>query len=140
MKNHGYFHVSAPGGEYGLVGSENGAMRVFPPEAPGGAWRFEQIWDGPTSDLAACDIDGDGEDELLAIQPFHGDRIALYKRANGAWREIWRYNLPVAFGHVAWGGKLRGEPAFLFGYRKEAAELAMLQKSVEGYEVTGGIL
>jgi hypothetical protein len=63
----------------------------------------------------------------MTIEPFHGKNIVIRKRIAGRCEIIWTYDKPVDFGHVVWGGLLRGRPTFITGYRKEAAELLIVQ-------------
>ena len=127
LHNHGYCRTEVDGVECGCVTSDAGIHLVFPPERAGGGWRVEKFSDAPTSDIAFCDIDGDGEREWIAIEPFHGGNIAIYKRVGGEAKPVWRYEGPMEFGHALWGGKLRGRPAFLFGYRRLASELVLVE-------------
>jgi hypothetical protein len=127
VRNHGYCHTVWDGRETGLISCDQGVFRVTPPQHAQDEWRVALILDRPISDIAACDIDGDGEAELVTIEPFHGRRIAVNKKINGQYQIIWEYDKPVDFGHVVWGGKLRGIPTFICGYRKEAAELFYIQ-------------
>jgi len=127
VRNHGYCHVSWNNKEAGIVTCDQGAFVVMPPEQPDGEWTIENILDRPVSDIAICDIDEDGELELVTIEPFHGKEIAISKKINGTYEIIWKYDKPVDFGHVVWGGKLRGIPTFICGYREQEAELFLIQ-------------
>ena len=68
--------------------------------------------------MAVCDLDGDGQEELAVIEPFHGDAFVIYKKDGGQYREIYRYPTPVSFLHAIWGGRLCGENVFLAGCRE----------------------
>ncbi|HEY5466184.1 MAG TPA: hypothetical protein VIL27_04035 [Clostridia bacterium] len=126
-KNHGYSRVSWQGRPVGCFTSEQGAFLVFPPEKPGEEWKTEQLLDFPVGDIAFCDLDNDGEYEIMTIEPFHGRRILIRKKILGRYEVIWEYDQPIGFGHVVWGGRIRGLPTFIAGYREEGAALFMVQ-------------
>lgn len=126
VRNHGYCHVTWKGRDAGLVTADQGVFVILPPAKKGGEWTIEKLLDRPVSDVTLCDIDGDGVDEMLTLEPFHGKTVAVSKLVNGKYEVMWTYEKPVDFAHVAWGGTLRGKPCFLFAYRKEGAELVMV--------------
>ncbi|MHC1749639.1 MAG: hypothetical protein AB9856_15315 [Cellulosilyticaceae bacterium] len=126
-KNHGYCKGIWEQKESGFVTCEEGVFVVTPPQNEKETWKIEQILDMPTSDIAIVDIDEDGEDELVTIQAFHGDRFLIYKKIEGTYKAIYSYPKKMDFGHVVWGGKLRGKPRILGGYRREEKELFMIE-------------
>lgn len=69
----------------------------------------------------------DGENELVTIEPFHGNKFIINKKINGEYKEIYSYPKKIDFGHVVWGGKLRGVPSIIGGYRREEGELFVIQ-------------
>lgn len=123
VRNHGYSRVLWKGKTSGLVTCDQGAFLVTPPHAPGADWTIETLLEEPVGDVALCDIDQDGEDELLTVEPFHGTRICIRKKIDNRYQIVWEYPKPVDFGHVAWGGKLRGVPTFIGGCRAGCADL-----------------
>ena len=127
VRNHGYNRVLCNGKIAGLVTCDQGAFLVTPPQQPGEEWSVETLMETPIGDIAACDIDGDGEDEILTVEPFHGTRICIRKKIDGRYETVWEYTKPVDFGHVTWGGMLRGVPTFIAGCRKECADLFYVQ-------------
>lgn len=127
-RNHGYLRAGAAGSEYALTACEEGVFEVTPPAQRGGAWSVRCVLERPVSDIALCDIDGDGHDELAAIEPFHGGAFRLYRNENGAWQPFYDYPAGTStFFHVAWGGRLRGVPVFLGGCRAGGKELFLLR-------------
>ncbi len=124
-KNHGF--CITDGGKAVLVSGEEGLYELAPPERPGGTWAVRQIFDRPVSDIAVCDIDGDGLDELAAIEPFHGDTFTVYKPRGSAYEPLYRIPEPLPFCHAIRGGALRGGPAFLGGNREGRRELFVLR-------------
>jgi hypothetical protein len=87
-------------------------------------WLSRRLLNHDVSDVALFDIDGDGIDEVITIEPFHGDRFVIYRRsASGLRKEL---ELPGAFGHVVWAGLLRGRRSLLLGDRAGRKELRLL--------------
>lgn len=126
-KNHGYWHEPRKGYSVGLVSSASGVLRAVPPAGCGGAWVLETLLERPVSDIALCDIDGDGENELITIEPFHGSEFLISKKIGGNWQTIYRHPKKMDFCHVAWGGMLRGVPTVIGGCRREKKELFYIQ-------------
>jgi hypothetical protein len=132
-RNHGYSRSVWKGREAGLVTADQGAFALMPPESPGQEWRIEQFMDWPISDIAACDIDGDGELEYATIEPWHGEHFRVYKRAageegaaagaGGGWRQIYAHPEVAEFYHVVAEAKLAGEPCFVGGCRRGSQHL-----------------
>lgn len=134
-RNHGYWHAVENGHDVGYFGSDQGIMRVVPPQHPNQAWTCEKILDGTIGEIATIDIDNDGEDEIMTIEPFHGDTIKIYKRIDGAYQEVYRYQNTIAFAHTLVATKLAGVATFLAGVRRDEAELFYVQY-VDGRYVT----
>jgi hypothetical protein len=125
-RNHGYWQKNY-GSFFGAFTScDEGVFSVLPPETSGAAWTVTKILDQPVSDIALCDIDYDGEDEMAAILPFHGNSYVVYKKQEGLFREWYRYPDLMEFIHVVWGGSLGGRNVFLGGCRSINKELFAL--------------
>ena len=122
-KNHGYSRLERNGVMSGLVTCEEGAFEVTPPQTPGAEWAVEQFMDWPISDIAAIDIDGDGELEFATIEPFHGTHFRLYKKIDGTWRKIFEHPEVTEFYHVVVGATLAGKPVFIGGCRRGKQQL-----------------
>ncbi len=116
-RNHGYWRVNKDGFTSALTACDQGVFEVIPPAARGGDWSVRSVLPVPVSDIALCDIDGDGVDELATIEPFHGDVFNIYRQTPGGWHLFYRYPESLPFCHVVWGGRLRGEPVFIGGCR-----------------------
>ncbi len=121
-KNHGYTRAVLDGVECGVVTSDEGIFKVVPPQN-GSDWVVEQISDIATSDVAFVDIDGDGQPEMVTIEPFHGKRFCIRKKTEQGYQIIYEYAKKMNFAHVVWGGTLCGKPAIIGGYRREGKEL-----------------
>lgn len=126
-RNHGYCRVERDGYTMAFTACDEGVFTVVPPEARGGLWEVRKVLDVPCSDIALCDLDGDGVDELAAIEPFHGSEYVVYKLKDGAYREIYRYPHKMGFVHAIWGGVLLDTPVFFGGCRAENKELFYLK-------------
>lgn len=122
-QNHGFAKVVWNGRNAAMVGARDGAFIVTPPQAEGGAWSVEQIMDWPISDLAAIDIDGDGELEIATIEAFHGSYFRVYKKRGGKYERIFEHPEVSEFYHVVVGAELRGRSVFLGGCRRGKLEL-----------------
>ena len=122
-KNHGYSRLAGPDGVRGLVTGEEGAFEVTPPGVGGDDWQVRQFMDWPISDIAALDIDGDGELEYATIEPFHGSYFRIYKRIDGTLRKVFEHPEVTEFYHVVVGANLAGVPVFIGGCRRGKQEL-----------------
>ena len=126
-RNHGYWRVKNKGYTSALTSCDQGVFEVLPPAKHGGKWIVKKVFDKSVSDLALCDIDGDGLDEMAAIEPFHGNRFCIYKRQENGCSLLYQYLGKTDFLHVAWGGKLRGQSVFIGGCRGGNKELFLLR-------------
>ncbi|MFA5676123.1 MAG: hypothetical protein WDA65_06325 [Christensenellales bacterium] len=125
-KNHGCCPGMWKGRRTTFITSDEGAFAITPPEEFGGAWEVEKIIDRPISDIALCDIDGDGQDEIATIEPFHGGNFLINKFINGNWEIVYRYDKRAELLHAIWGGKLRNTAAFIGGCRGFGNKLFMI--------------
>jgi hypothetical protein len=124
-KNHGFCRGKWQGREAYFISGSEGVFVLYLPIKKGDAWAVEQILDHEVSDIAVCDIDGDGCEELAAIEPFHGSRGVIYKRIDGKLRPVHEHE--YEFGHVVWGGRILNKPSFIIGGRKGNRELNCFQ-------------
>jgi len=125
--NHGFCVSGQNDREAAYIGCREGAFRITPPEQRGGDFNIERLLDIPISDVAVCDIDGDGEDEIAALLPFHGDRLKLFKRVGGSYREVYSYPVENDFYHAILGAEIGGEKVFVAGARRIAAQLLLIR-------------
>lgn len=116
--NHGYTRYVKNGVITCTVSCEEGVYRVFPPETVDGDWRMEQLIDTPASDAVYMDLDGDGQEELLTISPFHGDTICIWARDGGQWVPVYEYPGQLPFLHAIYGGEVYGRPTVYVGNRE----------------------
>ncbi len=126
-KNHGYARGIWNGNEAGFIGSEEGLFVVIPPQFKDDRWRIEQILNQPISDVAVIDVDGDGEMELAIIEPFHGDKFAIYKKVDGEYREVYSYPIYMNFYHAVFSATINGIPSIIGGARRGKQQLFVIQ-------------
>lgn len=131
-RNHGYCRAERDGYSMCYTACDQGVFAVTPPAHPGQSWQVEKLLDAAASDVAVCDLDGDGQEELAVIEPFHGNQFVIYKKRDGRYQEIYRYPTPVDFLHAIWGGRLCGENVFLAGCRALDKELFMIRWTPQG--------
>lgn len=129
-RNHGYFRYTGEKRTTLYVTSDEGVFEIIPPVREG--WKINKICSRPASDVAVVDIDNDGEPEYALIEPFHGNKFTLNKRDGNTLKEIYSYGGDFDFGHVVWGGKILGEPAFIGGARRGAKELFIITRKPDG--------
>lgn len=133
-KNHGYCRGNFEGREAGFVTHEGGICAILPPLEKGGEWTVRAVIDGAIGDVALCDLDGDGVDELVTIEPFHGDSFVVRKRYGDEYREVFRYSDGTQFAHAVSGCALLGEPCALCGARRGNGDLFILRRGPSAKE------
>jgi len=124
VKNHGFYRLEENDYEYALVSGDEGVFKVIPPADICGRWSVRQILAEPVSDMVMIDLDGDGEEELVTISPFHGDDVSIYKKVPGGYVRI--YQQQAQFAHAIWGGLIYGKPAVVLGHRYGERNLLVL--------------
>lgn len=125
-KNHGMYFGQFDGRKVVMVSGMEGIFAIDVPDTPSGDWTYRQIINREVSDLIVFDIDQDGEDELITIEKFHGNRLTINKRVDNEWQIVYSY--PIAFGHVLWGGNILGRASLILGYRDDNGALLIMQK------------
>ncbi len=104
----GVFALSLPG-ETSVDGT------VIPP------WSPTRILDHEVSEVGLHDFDGDGTPELAVIEPFHGNRFAIYKEGAAGWSRV--FEAELAFGHGLSVGSFAGRPVAVVGNRAGSKDL-----------------
>ncbi|MFI3284807.1 MAG: hypothetical protein R3Y57_06955 [Erysipelotrichaceae bacterium] len=136
FKNHGYSRGMYEGKVCGYFASEQGVRRLTPPSSSQTDWKIEKIMEGSISEIAFADIDNDGVEEMMTIEPFHGNIIKIYKLKDGEYKEVFNYPTEIDFAHALVGGKVCGINSFLVGVRRVESELAVVQCIHGEYQVT----
>lgn len=126
-RNHGYCRGLLEGQDAGFITCDSGVFSLTPPAKKGGEWAVNHLLDRAIGDIALCDLDGDGVDELVTIEPFHGDQFVVNKKSDGEYRIACRYSEGVEFAHAVTACLLRGKPAVVCGARRGKAALFALR-------------
>lgn len=135
FRNHGYWHGNDNGQDCGYFGCDQGLMKLTPNGTDPKAWKKEWLLDFPVGEVAVCDIDNDGENEIMVIKEFHGSEIAIYKNIDGKYEEVYKYDNEIEFAHTLVGTTILGQPTFVAGIRRKDCEEIMVQY-IDGKFVT----
>ncbi len=131
-KNHGFRVGSYLGRPAVLVSGVEGLFAIWLDDASGG-WPVDRLVEREISEFSLIDLDGDGLDELITIEPFHGSRLAVYRREDGRWIDAaWEEEL--AYGHCLWTGTIQGGASILVSNRSGSRNLSLYRFR----ESTGG--
>lgn len=117
LKNHGYYRLFEDGINKAIISCNEGVFKFTPPENVEKDWEIEQLLDTPASDAVLIDMDKDGEKELFVISPFHGNTITAYKKIDGKFKEVFKYE-DAKFAHSIFGGTICGENVVIIGHRE----------------------
>jgi hypothetical protein len=135
-RHHGLSKICSEDGERILVAADQGVFEISPSKETAEQISIKQIFDAPCSEATLFDIDGDGSEELITIEPFHGQNFNIYSKRGETWEEVYKFPHKMAFGHVLWTWKIRSVPSIIGGYRGEDRGLFILQFDREtGYQV-----
>jgi hypothetical protein len=95
-----------------------------------GKWAVRQFFDHEVSEFGLIDLDGDGVDELVTIEPFHGNTLNVYDCVDGKWNKL--YTDELWFGHGLSCGMFKGEPVIVVGNRRGPLTLNMYRRLPDG--------
>jgi hypothetical protein len=112
VRNHGMCKSRIDGRDVVYVSGEQG---IFYVEKAGDEWSVNQVFYGEVSEMAFFDLDGDGKDELVTIEPFHGNTLNVYKQDGANWEK--RFSDSLSFGHGLSAGIFNSEPTIVAGNR-----------------------
>ena len=133
-KNHGFLLRTENGADRLYVSGVEGVYRANVPDTIEEAWAFEQYLPQEISELHFIDFDGDGMEELVTIEPFHGNRLVVYK-LRGDQALPW-LDHEIEYGHGLWTGMIGGVPSLLVGNRAGHKNLELLQLDGPALSVT----
>lgn len=117
-KNHGYKRMNG----YSLITGVEGIYKLTWPTADHD-WILERLSETETSDIFSADINGDGEEEYLIIEGFHGPYLRI---SDKNFKTITRSDADTPFGHAIWGGQLGDRDYFIFGWRAGKQNLELI--------------
>lgn len=125
FRNHGMGRYMVDGHECLCVSGEQGIFSIE--LSPGGIPELKSLFEKEVSEMTFIDMDGDGQSELICIEPFHGNVLNIYKRVRGAWKL--KFTAPLSFGHGLSSGFFNGDPVVIVGNRRGSANLEMFTVS-----------
>jgi hypothetical protein len=123
-RNHGLLKARFQGRMSVLVSGTEGLFAADL-ERRDATWSFARIMSQEISEIAVCDLEGDGHDELVTIEPFHGNSLCVYKEVSGGWKKAWEGEL--TFGHGLITHMLGGVPSVVVSNRAGSQDLILLQ-------------
>lgn len=130
--NHGYCRDYENNIPCGYFGSEEGLIKVLPPH-DNNDWSYEEVLKGRIGEISLLDINDDGRKELITIEPFHGNKIAIYQNINNEYSQVYQYSNSIDFAHALCSGTINNIKTFIIGIRKADEELAMIQYQNDKY-------
>ncbi len=127
-RNHGFLVSRFEGRASVLVGCAEGLFAIGL-DSGGSAWPFRQVLSQEVSEMAVADLDGDGTEELVTIEPFHGSALRAYRKSAAGWAPFWETE--ISFGHCVLAGTFEGRPGVLVSNRAGSRDLLLFQFSAE---------
>lgn len=121
IRNHGMGRYWVDGVERLCVSGAEGVFSIG--LYSDGSLELKPLFQKEVSELSFIDLDGDGQSELVTIEPFHGNVLNMYKRMKGEWKL--KYTSPLSFGHGLSSGIFKGEPVVIVGNRRDSMNLEM---------------
>ncbi len=122
-RNHGMLKVDINGEKTLLV---SGAEGIFYLDfLDNSRWALKEMFNREVSEFGLIDLDGDGQDELVTIEPFHGDSLNVYKRIGNQWKL--KFTDSISFGHGLSCGMFGGEPVVVVGNRSGSLTLDLFK-------------
>jgi hypothetical protein len=122
-RNHGMLRKSIEGIETICM---SGVAGIFYFEQQSGdKWVKKMLFDKEVSEFCFIDLDGDGKEELVTIEPFHGEALNVYKRKGQQW-EL-KFTDSLSFGHGLSCGFVNSEPVIVVGNRRGSYTLDMFK-------------
>ncbi len=133
-KNHGFFKFEQQDFTSALFGTENGVYIVEPPKSDDD-WTCTKILDARASDMFLGDFDGDGIDEMITMSPFHGDKLAVYKKVDGEYKPAFEFSESFPFLHAFCVADFNGKKVAIVGHRREKMDIFMVSYADGQYKI-----
>jgi hypothetical protein len=112
-RNHGMTRTRIRGNETLCISGKEGIF--FLEQRTGDDWVLQPLFNREVSEMSFIDLDGDGQEELVTIEPFHGETLNIYKNTGKKW-EL-RISDSLSFGHGLSTGFVHQEPVIVVGNR-----------------------
>lgn len=123
FRNHGYYRSND--NSCGYFSSDQGVLKITP--FGNDKWEVIKIMDGQVGEIAFIDIDNDGVEEMMTIEPFHGNTMKIYKKKDDEYVCDFVYPYEIDFAHTLVGRNIAGVPSFIGGVRRINSELFIIQ-------------
>jgi hypothetical protein len=118
-RNHGMTRTRINDKETICISGKEGIF--FLEQRPGDEWNLQPVFNREVSEMTFIDLDGDGQDELVTIEPFHGETLNVYKNTGKKW-EL-RISDSLSFGHGLSSGIIKHKPVIVVGNRSRSLAL-----------------
>jgi hypothetical protein len=123
-RNHGFLLAELEGAPALLIGAAEGCIAVDV-AAAGREWPSRQVLAQETSEMAVFDMDGDGADEIITIEPFHGNTLRAYRKSGKSWSAFW--DAELEYGHCVLAGMFDGRRSIIVSNRAGGKDLLLFQ-------------
>lgn len=122
-RNHGMLRTRINGIETICISGVEGIFYLD--QQKGDKWTIKPLFDKEVSEFCFIDLDGDGKEELVTIEPFHGENLNVYKRIGENW-EL-KYGHTLSFGHGLSCGFVHEQPVIVVGNRRGSFTLELFK-------------
>ncbi len=122
-RNHGMLRTKIDGIETLCISGAEGIF--YFEQLPGDKWVKKTLFEKEVSEFGFIDMDGDGREELITIEPFHGETLNVYKRNGSEW-EL-KFSDTLSFGHGLSCGFFQNEPVIVVGNRRGSFTLDLFK-------------
>ncbi len=113
-RNHGMLRTNINGLETICISGAEGIF--YFEQQPGDKWVKKPLFEKEVSEFCFIDLDGDGQEELVTIEPFHGEALNVYKQKGNNWDL--KFTDSLTFGHGLSCGFMNAEPIIIVGSRR----------------------
>lgn len=120
-RNHGMIKTLLNRTEAICISGAEGILAILPDE--NSMWKVTRLFDKEVSEFALFDIDNDGINELITIEPFHGDTLNIYDKTSTGWSQC--YQSELSFGHGLSVGLFNKNPLVAVGSRRGDRALSL---------------
>lgn len=118
-RNHGMTRTIMDHEETICISGEQGIFYVT--SKNGDDWKVKSLFNREVSEMTFADLDGDGNNELITIEPFHGNTLNIYKTQGNGWDL--KFSDSLSFGHGLSSGIFNGTPVIVIGNRSDSFSL-----------------